>query len=75
MAPSIKLVCAIVRPLKLDQILESLERIGVQPLTVREIKGYGQKGHTHIYRGTEFAAKFLSMIKIEVAVRRMKSRR
>ena len=63
-----KLVCAIVKPFKLDQILESLERIGIQSLTVTETKGYGHKGHIELYRGSEFTVKFLPMIKIEVAV-------
>jgi nitrogen regulatory protein P-II 2 len=63
-----KLVCAIVKPFKLDQVLDSMERIGIRSLTVTETKGYGQKGQTQIFRGTEFTAKFLPMIKIEVAV-------
>jgi nitrogen regulatory protein P-II 2 len=63
-----KLVCAIVKPFKLDQILESLERIGIRSLTVAETKGYGQKGHIELYRGSEFTSKFLPMVKIEVAV-------
>jgi nitrogen regulatory protein PII len=65
---SMKLVCAIVKPFKLDQVLDSMERIGIRSLTVTETKGYGQKGQTQIFRGTEFTAKFLPMIKIEVAV-------
>jgi nitrogen regulatory protein P-II 2 len=67
-AQSIKLVCAIIKPLKLDYILESLALIGIRSLTVTETKGYGQKGPTEFYRGAEFTAKFRIMIKIEVAV-------
>jgi nitrogen regulatory protein PII len=65
---SLKLVCAIVRPFKLDPIVDSLTCIGIRSLTVTEAKGYGQKGQTELYRGAEFTAKFLPMIKIEVAV-------
>jgi nitrogen regulatory protein PII len=63
-----KLVCAIVKPFKLDEIAQSLARIGIRSFTVTETKGYGQKGHTEIYRGAEFTASFLPMAKIEVAV-------
>ena len=68
MAQSMKLVCAIIKPLKLDYVLESLALIGIRSLTVTETKGYGQKGPTELYRGAEFTAKFRTMIKIEVAV-------
>ena len=60
---------AIIKPFKLDEVREALTGIGVQGLTVTEVKGYGrQKGHTEIYRGTEYAVSFLPKIKIEVAV-------
>ena len=63
-----KLICAVVKPFKLDQVLESLALLGIQSLTVTEAKGFGQNGHTEIYRGAEFAVKFRPMIRIEVAV-------
>lgn len=64
-----KIVMAIVKPFKLDDVREALTGIGVQGLTVSEVKGYGrQKGHTEIYRGTEYAVSFLPKIKVEVAV-------
>lgn len=64
-----KIIMAIVKPFKLDDVREALTSIGVQGLTVSEVKGYGrQKGHTEIYRGTEYAVNFLPKIKIEVAV-------
>ena len=64
-----KLVTAIIKPFKLDEVRESLTRLGIQGLTVSEVKGYGrQKGHTEIYRGTEYAVSFLPKLKIEVAV-------
>lgn len=64
-----KLVTAVIKPFKLDEVRESLTRLGIQGLTVSEVKGYGrQKGHTEIYRGTEYAVSFLPKIKIEVAV-------
>lgn len=60
---------AIIKPFKLDEVREALTGIGVQGLTVTEVKGYGrQKGHTEIYRGTEYAVSFLPKLKIEVAV-------
>ena len=68
MGQSMKLVCAIVKPFKLDSVLEALAGIGIRSLTVTETKGYGQKGHIELYRGAEFTAKFLPMAKIEVAV-------
>jgi nitrogen regulatory protein P-II 2 len=64
-----KLVTAIIKPFKLDEVREALTGIGVQGLTVTEVKGYGrQKGHTEIYRGTEYAVSFLPKLKIEIAV-------
>lgn len=64
-----KIIMAIIKPFKLDEVREALTDIGVQGLTVGEVKGYGrQKGHTEIYRGTEYAVSFLPKIKIEVAV-------
>lgn len=64
-----KLVTAVIKPFKLDEVRESLTRVGIQGLTVTEVKGYGrQKGHTEIYRGTEYAVSFLPKLKIEVAV-------
>jgi nitrogen regulatory protein P-II 2 len=64
-----KIVMAIIKPFKLDDVREALTAIGVQGLTVTEVKGYGrQKGHTEIYRGAEYAVSFLPKIKIEVAV-------
>ena len=69
MYQSMKLVTAIVRPFKFDDTLEALTGVGVQGLTVTEVKGYGrQKGHTEIYRGTEYAVSFLPKLKVEVAV-------
>jgi len=64
-----KIVMAIIKPFKLDEVREALTAIGVQGLTVSEVKGYGrQKGHTEIYRGTEYAVSFLPKLKIEIAV-------
>jgi nitrogen regulatory protein P-II 2 len=64
-----KIVMAIIKPFKLDEVREALTAAGVHGLTVTEVKGYGrQKGHTEIYRGTEYAVNFLPKIKIEVAV-------
>jgi nitrogen regulatory protein P-II 2 len=63
-----KLVTAIIRPFKLDEVRDALTEIGVQGLTVTEVQGYGrQKGHTEIYRGAEYAERFLPKIKIEIA--------
>jgi nitrogen regulatory protein P-II 2 len=65
-----KLIIAIIKPFKLDAVRDALTSIGVQGLTVTEVKGYGrQKGHTEIYRGAEYAVSFLPKLKIEVAVR------
>jgi nitrogen regulatory protein P-II 2 len=64
-----KIVTAIIKPFKLDEVRDALTGIGVHGLTVTEVKGYGrQKGHTEIYRGTEYAVNFLPKVKIEVAV-------
>ena len=64
-----KLVTAIIKPFKLDEVREALTALGVHGLTVTEVKGYGrQKGHTEIYRGAEYAVSFLPKLKIEVAV-------
>ena len=64
-----KIVMAIIKPFKLDEVRDALTSIGVQGLTVTEVKGYGrQKGHTEIYRGAEYAVSFLPKVKIEVAV-------
>ena len=64
-----KIVMAIIKPFKLDEVRDALTSLGVQGLTVTEVKGYGrQKGHTEIYRGAEYAVSFLPKIKVEVAV-------
>ena len=64
-----KLVMAIIKPFKLDEVRQALTELGLQGMTVTEVKGYGrQKGHTEIYRGAEYAVNFLPKIKIEVAV-------
>ncbi|WP_439530652.1 P-II family nitrogen regulator [Pannonibacter sp.] len=64
-----KIVMAIIKPFKLDEVRDALTSIGVHGLTVTEVKGYGrQKGHTEIYRGAEYAVNFLPKLKIEVAV-------
>jgi nitrogen regulatory protein P-II 2 len=64
-----KLIIAIIKPFKLDAVRDALTAIGVQGLTVTEVKGYGrQKGHTEIYRGAEYAVNFLPKLKIEIAV-------
>ncbi|MEM1144980.1 MAG: P-II family nitrogen regulator [Pseudomonadota bacterium] len=64
-----KLITAIVKPFKLDDVRESLSEIGVQGITVTEVKGFGrQKGHTELYRGAEYVVDFLPKVKIEVAV-------
>ena len=69
MGGSMKLITAIIKPHKLDEVREGLSALGVQGMTVSEVKGYGrQKGHTEIYRGAEYAVSFLPKIKIEVAV-------
>jgi len=64
-----KIVVAIIKPFKLDEVREALTSVGIQGLTVTEVKGYGrQKGHTEIYRGAEYAVSFLPKVKVEVAV-------
>ena len=65
-----KLIIAIIKPFKLDEVREALSALGVQGMTVTEVEGYGrQKGHTEIYRGAEYAVSFLPKLKIEVAVK------
>ena len=64
-----KLITAIIKPFKLDEVREALSSIGVQGVTVTEVKGFGrQKGHTELYRGAEYVVDFLPKVKIEVAV-------
>ena len=64
-----KMVMAIVKPFKLDEVREALSAIGVQGITVTEVKGFGrQKGHTELYRGAEYVVDFLPKVKIEAAV-------
>ena len=64
-----KLVTAIIKPFKLDEVRQALTSLGLEGMTVTEVKGYGrQKGHTEIYRGAEYAVNFLPKIKVEVAV-------
>lgn len=64
-----KLITAVVKPFKLDDVREALSEIGVQGITVTEVKGFGrQKGHTELYRGAEYVVDFLPKVKIEVAV-------
>lgn len=66
-----KLIMAVIKPFKLDEVREALSALGVQGMTVTEVKGYGrQKGHTEIYRGAEYAVSFLPKLKIEVAVKK-----
>jgi nitrogen regulatory protein P-II 2 len=66
---SMKIVMAIIKPFKLEEVRDALTGIGVHGMTVTEVKGYGrQKGHTEIYRGTEYAVNFLPKMKVEVAV-------
>ena len=64
-----KMVTAIIKPFKVDEVRDALTAIGIHGMTATEVKGYGrQKGHTEIYRGTEYAVSFLPKVKIEVAV-------
>ena len=64
-----KLVIAIIKPFKLDEVRDALTRLGIHGMTVTEVKGYGrQKGHTEIYRGAEYAVSFLPKLRVEVAV-------
>jgi nitrogen regulatory protein P-II 2 len=65
-----KLITAIIKPFKLDEVREALSALGIQGMTVTEVKGFGrQKGHTEIYRGAEYAVSFLPKLKLEVAVK------
>jgi nitrogen regulatory protein P-II 2 len=67
--PTMKMVTAVVKPFKLDEVREALSAIGVQGITVTEVKGFGrQKGHTELYRGAEYVVDFLPKVKIESAV-------
>lgn len=64
-----KLVSAIIKPFKLDEVREALSAIGVQGITVTEVKGFGrQKGHTELYRGAEYVVDFLPKVKLEIAI-------
>jgi nitrogen regulatory protein P-II 2 len=65
-----KIVTAIIKPFKLDEVREALATVGVQGITVTEVKGFGrQKGHTELYRGAEYVVDFLPKIKLEAAIR------
>ena len=65
-----KLVSAVIKPFKLDEVREALSEIGVQGITVTEVKGFGrQKGHTELYRGAEYVVDFLPKVKIDVAIK------
>ena len=65
-----KLITAVIKPFKLDEVREALSAIGVQGLTVTEVKGFGrQKGHTELYRGAEYVVDFLPKVKVEVVVK------
>ena len=65
-----KLVTAIIKPFKLDEVREALAAVGVQGITVTEVKGFGrQKGHTELYRGAEYVVDFLPKVKVEAAIR------
>ena len=64
-----KMVSAIIKPFKLDEVREALSQLGVQGITVTEVKGFGrQKGHTELYRGAEYVVDFLPKVKIDVAI-------
>jgi nitrogen regulatory protein P-II 2 len=66
---AMKLVIAVIKPFKLDEVRDALTRIGIHGMTVSEVKGYGrQKGHTEIYRGAEYAVNFLPKLRLEVAI-------
>ena len=66
---TMKLVIAVIKPFKLDEVRDALTRIGIQGMTVSEVKGYGrQKGHMEIYRGAEYAVNFLPKVRMEIAV-------
>jgi nitrogen regulatory protein P-II 1 len=67
--PFMKLIIAIIKPFKLEEVKDALANIGVEGMTVTEVKGFGrQKGHTEIYRGSEYTVDFLPKIKLEIAV-------
>jgi nitrogen regulatory protein P-II 2 len=67
---NMKFVSAIIKPFKLDEVREALSAIGVQGITVTEVKGFGrQKGHTELYRGAEYVVDFLPKVKLEVAIK------
>src|SRR5437899_5110736 len=67
--PSMKLIIAIIKPFKLDEVRQALSELGLSGMTVTEVKGYGrQKGHTEIYRGAEYIVNFLPKLRVEVAV-------
>ena len=69
MESNMKLVTAIIKPFKLDEVREALSAIGVQGITVTEVKGFGrQKGHTELYRGAEYVVDFLPKVKVEAAI-------
>ncbi len=64
-----KLVTAVIKPFKIDEVHDALTRLGISGMTVSEVKGYGrQKGHTEIYRGAEYAVNFLPKVRVDVAV-------
>ena len=64
-----KLITAVIKPFKLDEVREALSEIGVQGITVTEVKGFGrQKGHTELYRGAEYVVDFLPKVKLELAI-------
>jgi nitrogen regulatory protein PII len=64
-----KLIIAIIKPFKLDEVKEALSQVGIEGMTVTEVKGFGrQKGHTEIYRGSEYTVDFLPKVKIELAI-------
>jgi nitrogen regulatory protein P-II 2 len=64
-----KMIVAVIKPFKLDEVRDALTRIGIHGMTVSEVKGYGrQKGHTEIYRGAEYAVNFLPKVRVEVVV-------
>jgi len=65
-----KFITAIIKPFKLDEVREALSAIGVQGITVTEVKGFGrQKGHTELYRGAEYVVDFLPKVKLEIAIK------
>ena len=70
MGNPMKLVTAIIKPFKLDEVREALAKVGVQGVTVTEVKGFGrQKGHTELYRGAEYVVDFLPKVKIDIATK------